>query len=449
MDQQKHRGVSLGTILMLIMTVGVLVGCAVVLPQLMGSANIRMEDRAMQSSTNLSESLPELTMSEIPLTRPTESPVLTEVPALTPTPASQAPPVPAETPVPKLSGTVNLTFGGSVNVDDLIRKSGYYPDSEKYDFTENLALIASEMDSDCTLITLESIADPSGNVKQIPNAPAEVMDMLASAHVDMVALGYNRAFDRGLNGLQATTEQAAQRGMETLGAYADQTDAERFRIVEINGIRVAYLHYVTAVTSAGRKEMKNTPWAMPVVSISDGPETICADIRRVREAGAHIVVVSLNWSGNDSVNPAASRMKNFMQQLADAGADLIIGAGTKAVKEVNWLISKNDDGTTRQTLCAWSLGSLLNGERGNGNVAGMLLHVQLKYVGGVVSFERAAYTPTYIWRFKQDDYYRYRVVASDQPAPDGMDDDQASYAARALETLRKALGNSPVTIRIK
>jgi len=94
-------------------------------------------------------------------------------------------------------------------------------------------------------------------------------------------------------------------------------------------------------------------------------------------------------------------------------------------------------------------GSLLNGGRNDGNVAGMLLHLQLSCTGNVVSFERVSYTPTYIWRFKEGSYYRYRVVASDLPAPDGMDGTQADNAARAYANIRKALGDSPVTLRTK
>lgn len=451
MKQHEHRGVSLGTIVMLVLTVAVLGCCLMVLPRLMGMANIRMMDRAMLSETNLNDSLPELSLSDIPIVSHTEVPVATEAPAITPEPAPEVTEAPDETPLPAVSGTVQLTFGGSINMDDLTRKSGYYSDSEKYDFTENLALIADEMDSDFTLVTLEAITDENGNVRQIPNAPHEVMDMLAAANVDMVSLGYNRALERGLDGVKETVGQAAARGLETLGLHDSQEDADRLRIVELDGVKVAYLHYATAITSTAKRKMNadSAAFALPMTSISTGAEEVAQDITLAKDSGAHIVIVCINWSGSDSINTTSAKMKSFMQALADAGADVIIGSGTKAVKEVSWIMGKRADGSTRQTLCAWSLGSLLNGERSNGNVTGMLLHVQLSCTGDMVSFERVSYTPTYIWRYKQDDYYRYRVVTSDLPAPDGMDESQAANAARAFENLKKTLGSSPVTLRTK
>lgn len=451
MQDQEKRNVSLGTIVMLSLTGLVLLVSCIVLPRLMGSVNIHMEDRAMLSSTNLNDSLPELTMSEIPITQQSDEPSMDAVPTAMATPVPTITPEPVITPEPAMSGTIVLTFAGSINIDDLTRKSGYYSDSGKYDYTENLSLISGELDSDYTLVTLECITDPTGNVRQIPNAPDEVMDMLASANVDMVALGYNRAMDRGIEGVSATVSQATQRGLDTLGAYATADDAARFRIVDVNGVNVAYLHYATAITSTGKRKMNadEASFAMPMASISNGADGIASDIRMAREKGAQIVIVCINWSGQDSVNTTSTKMKNFMQDIADAGADLIIGSGTKAVREVSWIVGNREDGTTRQTLCAWSLGSLLNGERGNGNVTGMILHVQMSLNGGSVNFERITYTPTYIWRFKQDDYYRYRVVASDQEPPEGMDDSQAANAARAFENLKKALGSSPVTLRVK
>jgi len=452
LKRHEHRGVSLGTIVMLALTAAVL-GCSlVVLPRLMGMANIRMADRAMLSETNLNDSLPELAMNnDIPIVSNTSIPAATMAPAITQAPTPEIEAAVNETPLPSVSGTVQLTFGGSINLDDLTRKSGYYSDSGKYDFTDNLALIASEMDSDCTLVTLETITDETGNVRQIPNGPHEIMDMLAVANVDMVSLGYNRALERGLDGVKETVGQAAARGLETLGLHDTQEDADRLRVVDIDGVKVAYLHYATAITSTAKRKMNSdsAAFALPMTSISTGAEAVSQDIKRVRENGANIVVVCINWSGSDSINTTSTKMKNFMQALADAGADVIIGAGTKAVKEISWVMGKRADGSTRQTLCAWSLGSLLNGERGNGNVTGMLLHLQISCTGDAVSFERVSYTPTYIWRYKQDDYYRYRVVASDLAAPEGMDESQAANAARAFENLKKTLGNSPVTLRTK
>ena len=80
---------------------------------------------------------------------------------------------------------------------------------------------------------------------------------------------------------------------------------------------------------------------------------------------------------------------------------------------------------------------------------GMLLQLQISLDGGVLSFEKVCYTPTYVWRFKQDGKYQYRIAVSDQTPPDGMSDDHIGYMEKAYRNLQKYLGDSPVTLRTK
>ncbi len=451
MKHHEHRGISLGTIVMLAVTFVVLITSAMVLPRLMGKANISIEELAMRSSVNMNDSLPSLVLAEIPIANATEVPPVTAPPTSIPLAEPTAVPVPEDSaePVQESGGTVNLTFGGSIVVDDLIRKSGYYSDTEKYDYTENLSLIANDLYSDLTLVTLEAVTDTDRNVRELPNAPASVMGMLKAGQVDVAALGYDRAAELGTDALCKTIEEANAAGLTHIGVYASEEDAAQLRMFTIDNVRVALLHYTSDLSSASRKKLnaEDVAYAVSTASMDTDADVIAADIQAAREHGADVVIVSLNWSGESSFSTTSAKAKGFMQALADAGADVIVGAGTKTVRELTWIMGKRSDGTTRQTLCAWSLGSLLNGERKDGNVTGMLLHLQLSYNGSAVSFERVTYTPTYIWRYKQDGQWRYRVVASDLPAPDGMDSTQADNAARSFENLKKTIGDSPVTLR--
>lgn len=441
MKHHEHRGVSLGTIIMVVLTAAVLCACAGILPKLMGSANIRMDATTMLSALNLTEALPALALSDIPINDVTAVPDMTASPIPTHTPAPTAAP-PTASPTPQPGGTLTLTIGGSVDIDDTIRKSAYYSDSKKYDFTDILAPLQGEMQSDLTILSLDNLTDASSKVSAL-NAPESVMDMLEIAGVDMVALGFSKAYDKGIGSLQATINAAADRGLTTIGAYASKEDADMRRTLTINNVQIAFLHYADNISSTSKKNIKNDGTAY-LIPMTDA-DVINADIAAVREAGADIVVVFVNW-GSSSFKVSA-KVKTLAQQIADAGADVIVGTGTPSVQTVTWLTGKRADGSIRQTLCAWSMGSLVNGERNDGNVAGMLLQLQLSYDGASVNFERVSYTPTYIWRFKQDGQYQYRVTASDREPPDGMNSDHVKYMEKALKNIQKVLADSPVTLR--
>lgn len=438
-----HRGVSFGTVFMLAVTIVVTGLSASILPRLLGTADLHMDTAALSALT-LDGAIPALTLSDIPINNAMSEPSATPEPSDS---ATQAPtPVPTPTPFP--GGTVTLTLGGSINIDDAVRKSAYYSESKKYDFTEILALLEDEMSSDLTMLTLENITSDVHQVSAL-NAPPVVFDMLAQSGVEIVALGYPKAADKGLDGLRTTVAEAQERGLVTLGTYNSETDAATLRLFTIDGVKVAFLHFAESVTAAGKKAIsgERAEYALATTHISGSEAAMLADIREAR-AAADVVVVSLNWGKVSAAKPTTAQ-QDLAQQIADAGADVIVGAGTRVVQPVTWLTSKDASGSIRQTLCAWNLGSLLNESRKDGNVLGMLLQLQVFFDGKSISFEKVCYTPTYIWRYKQDGQYQYRIVPSDQPAPDGMGDDQIGYMQKAYKNIQKYLGDSPVTLREK
>lgn len=444
MKDRERRGISLGTVFMLTLTVLVLTGTGMLLPRLMGTADIDF-NAVMLSALDLHHAMPELTLSDIPITDVTAVPEMTEA-AATPTPVQHTP-TPSPAPTASPGGTVTLTLGGSIVVDDSIRQSAYYSESKKYDFTEILDLMDEELESDITMVTLENLTDPDEKVSAL-NAPTDVMDMLAEHGVNVLGLGFAKALDKGHDSLKDTLTAARAMDLITVGAYGDQQEAAETVMLTIDRVNVAILHYTDSVTSAGKKFIKNNDaaWMLPQTLISGNADAVVGDILRAREAGADLVIVSVNWSGTSSFKLSTS-VKNFAQRLADAGADIIVGSGTKAAQEVVWLTGKGEDGSIRHTLCAWSLGSLVTGGRNDGNVAGMLLQLKVSFDGTAISFERVNYTPTYIWRYKQEGKYQYRVVPSDLTPPDGMSEDQIGYMEKALKNIQKTLDGSPVTLR--
>lgn len=446
-DDDARRGVSFGTLLMLAVTVVVTGLSAAILPRLLGEADFRFDVSSVLSGLTLHESLPSLAMSDIPISAATEIPGVTAAPQTAATAKPTATPLPTATPVP--GGTVTLTIGGSVNIDEAIRQSAYYSESKKYDFTEIMALLREEMQSDLTLVTLENVTYDEEKVSAV-NAPSVVMDMLADAGVDVVTLGYPKAYDKGRAGLLATIDAAQQRNLTTLGAYATQDDANQLRMFTVDQVQVAFLHYTESISSSGKKAVKSdgASYALPLIEDDGSTAAMLADVRNAKAAGADIVIVSLNWGKVSASKPTAAQ-KAIAQELADAGADVIAGAGSRVVQPVTWLTSRDADGSIRQTLCAWSLGSLINESRKDGNVVGMLLQLEIAFDGSNLSFKRVCYTPTYIWRYKQDGQYQYRIAVSDQAPPDGMSDDQAGYMDKAYRNIQKYLADSPVTLRTK
>lgn len=450
--RKRRRGVSLGTIVILAWTALVVVATLMVLPRLSGDTTVTLNAGTMLQALSVFGDMPELSLSDIPIVGTTTAPTATAAPGQT-APEQTLPPAvtpqPAHAvvqPEPTMApgGSFTLTIGGSVNMDEAVRKSGYYSESEKYDFTELFSLIQDEWTGDVTLLSMENLVIPGKKVSAL-NAPAAIMTALRSAGVDVLAMGFPKAFDQKLEGVTATLTTAEENALQVIGLYG--SEGQQGLIRNVNGVQVGFLHYTQSLSSTGAKAVKSAKatYAVPLLS----GEQAVSDIAALRSAGAQAVIVSVNWDGSKTT-PNASQ-KELAQQLANAGADVIVGSGTGIVQPAVWLDATRSDGSKRQVLCAYSLGSLINAGRNNGDVASLLLHLSITVDGnGHVAVTRATYTPTYIWRYKQDGKYYYRVVASDQPAPDGMGSDQTDVKERALTNVQKYLGeDSVLTLRTR
>lgn len=450
--RKRRRGVSLGTIVILAWTALVVAATLMVLPRLSGDTTVTLNAGTMLQALSVFGDMPELSLSDIPIVGTTTAPTATAAPGQT-APEQTLPPAvtpqPAHAvvqPEPTMApgGSFTLTIGGSVNMDEAVRKSGYYSESEKYDFTELFSLIQDEWTGDVTLLSMENLVIPGKKVSAL-NAPAAIMTALRSAGVDVLAMGFPKAFDQKLEGVTATLTTAEENALQVIGLYG--SEGQQGLIRNVNGVQVGFLHYTQSLSSTGAKAVKSAKatYAVPLLS----GEQAVSDIAALRSAGAQAVIVSVNWDGSKTT-PNASQ-KELAQQLANAGADVIVGTGTGIVQPAVWLDVTRSDGSKRQVLCAYSLGSLINAGRNNGDVASLLLHLSITVDGnGHVAVTRATYTPTYIWRYKQDGKYYYRVVASDQPAPDGMGSDQTDVKERALTNVQKYLGaDSVLTLRTK
>lgn len=363
------------------------------------------------------------------------SAAVTQTPLATPSPTPQA--------APNAPRSFTLTAGGTVAMETEVVKSGYYSEAKAYDFDDVFALLRDDLQADVNLVTLENLVIPGSKVSKL-NAPPEVMRMLRRGGFDTVALGFASSGERGAAGIHTTRSAALSAGLNPIGIYSDAADAlPEARIREINGVRVALLHYTMNPTSAGKSKLKsdNAPGLMPLTSRA------ADDVTAARAAGAKVVIVSLHWGSLNASAPTKAQ-KQLAASLATAGADVLIGTGSRRVQAPEWLTATRSDGSQGRTLCLWSLGCLLTDSRKNEAVAGMLVHltVTVDPTGGVTV--DAAYTPTFAWRYDVAKVSRYQVVSTLRDAPDAMNSDQLSAFRKARERIESRLNGSPLFERM-
>lgn len=189
---------------------------------------------------------------------------------------------------------------------------------------------------DLAMVNLETAVTTRG--REMPKkfhfrAPATAFDALAAAGVDVVTLANNHAVDYGEVGLQDTLAARAQAPVPAVGLGRDAADAYAPAMLDVRGTKVAVLgatqvpDWTLATWPAGPSR--------PGVASAASPQRLAAAVRSARRT-ADVVVVYLHW-GTDYTTCPNALQKRTAEALADAGADVVVGAHAHRVQGAGWL----------------------------------------------------------------------------------------------------------------
>lgn len=461
----RRRPLSFGSVFMLIMLTVVLAGSAVVLGRLSSGASVDLSKLNMQIlDLRNGQQGSGAENGKVPGTTETQADqsagfpgsqnpgsvsgnsVLNETgegtePAQQADPAASKPVSEPEATKTQTAETYRLTIAGTVSLEGELLKNSLNTDAKVYDLSDMMLLLKPELRGDLNAVFLENILSDSDKTNDTV-APEALANLLEDAGFGMAACGFSKAYDRGPEGIDGTWMLLEERGIFPTGIRPEDEQGT-LEIKEVNGIKTAFLQYTATVPNKTRKKMisAGTERMVPDAEIS----LIAEEIGSARKQGAEAVIVLLKWGKTD--NKPGNEQRELAAQIAKAGADLIVGSGSRIPQSAEYL----DGSDGGKVLCVWSLGSLLTGDRTNAkHMAGYLLHVTVrKNKKGSVDILAPEYSPVYTWKYKQDGRYYYRCLASDQSAPDGMDSEQQKTMEKAETTVSETLAGSPLTRRSK
>ncbi|NCB36269.1 MAG: hypothetical protein EOM58_09520, partial [Clostridia bacterium] len=300
--------------------------------------------------------------------------------------------------------------------------------------------------SDINLATLENLVVVNEKLTDV-NMPGDALTALRQCGFTALCNGFYNLLNNGVSGLDQTQQAILQSGMTPYGAYTSAERRNHVVTMVVGNTTIAMLSFQGELSSASKKKTTKEEQAFAIAPLT--LPVIQADITSARAAGAQIVIVSLCW-GKAGASAPSNSQRELAQGIAEAGADIILGTHSGVLQPIELLNSTRPDGATRQTLCAYSLGNLLESDRSNRDeISAALLHIGMTYELGTdsLTFDTLEYTPTYVWRGKIDNVNSYAILISNAEPPSFVGNDQQSVMERALSLVRKALADSPVVER--
>ncbi len=323
----------------------------------------------------------------------------------------EAVPEPAAEPEPEPARVTLMAVG-----DDLIHNCVYWSAETPeggYDFTpffDDIRPIVQQYDLAC--INQETIlVQDRSLIASYPifGSPIEVADALADAGFNVVTFAGNHCFDKKETGVTDTLRYFHETypDITTLGIHDSEADAAVIPIVEKNGIRIAMLNFHLRPQQLHARKALDGGYAL---EHRHGLRP-----HRAGRQEADFVIVFPHWGTEDELSPDESQLR-WAQEMADAGADLIIGGHPHTLQPTGLLTAA--DG--RDVPVYYSLGNFLSHQKETINLLGGMASVTIVKDKDGARVEEYELKPTInvILRDPASGWYDYRPMLLEDYTPE-------------------------------
>lgn len=214
------------------------------------------------------------------------------------------------------------------------------------------------------------------------NAPEEVANQLPNVGFTLMSMSNNHSYDRGYEGVVNTIHNLQYNGIQTIGLYESLEDSQEIKVLNKNGIKIAFLAYTYDTNQYIEKEHEyvvKTFLNDAHVFDEYHKQMIKEDVERAQEI-ADVVVVSMHW-GQEFTYALSPTQLEVSQYLNELGVDLIIGNHSHCLQPMDTLVNK--DG--KKTVVFYSLGNFVSS-------AAMVDRASIQFanmyeIGGIVNLD--------------------------------------------------------------
>ena len=331
---------------------------------------------------------------------------------------------------PTTAQSVTIRCAGDFVIhDNLLSSALKAGGGSEYDFSAMLEEIAAFFgEADFTFTNVDGVMGTKEFAREhgyrgYPSfsTPQSLIYDLKDIGVDLLTLANNHAIDYWYDGLISTVTAVEQSGLMSVGGYRSLSEKQTPRIANVKGIAIGFLNYTDNLNQMDKRralDKEALEYGVDFLEMAD----VAADIKRLKDAGAEVIVCYMHWGIEYRSEPCNSQKRNA-QMLADAGVDVIIGGGPHIVQRAEYIRTTDANGKPKQVLCLYSLGNFLTDQRGKGKDCGIIFDFTInRDTDGRITISDPVYRTTWVWRRQSGSVFRYSVLFSgaDTERPSGM-----------------------------
>lgn len=242
-------------------------------------------------------------------------------------------------------------------------------------------------------INQESLANTKIPADSYPtfSTPGQAVQSLYKLMNERIfSVSNNHTYDKGADGLAATLEfyhKEMPKDILCTGIW-NKKDLSYIPVYTCKGQKIAFLSY-TYYTNG----IKTPEDSLYRVIYTKETNVIKKQLALARQK-ADVVIVGCHWGTENSHQINVEQVK-LARNLADWGADLIIGTHPHVVQDAGWVTGPK---TGRKVFCAYSLGNFISTQSQPDQVVGMVLACTIRVAntrdGKKVSIVKPRFYPT-------------------------------------------------------
>lgn len=188
-----------------------------------------------------------------------------------------------------------------------------------------------------------STSNYGDNIPLAINFPDSFAKAVKEAGFDFVTTANNHLIDRGIKGALRTLDVLDSVGLEHIGSYRSQDEKEKVKIIEVEGLRFAFLAYTFGVNKGKVSALRNSKHSFltsflvsPANELFNTVKTeIFEDFARVKKENPDIIIV-LPHMGSMFSHNSNDYQEAWYKVFIEAGADVIVGDHSHAVQPIEF-----------------------------------------------------------------------------------------------------------------
>ena len=304
-----------------------------------------------------------------------------------------------------VSPGITLTAVGDLIMHMPVVNSAFSPEKQSYDFRPIFAPLKSALSStDLTVGVLEtSLTARYDQLSGYPrfNTPYQLAEALRWAGFDLVFTAHNHSLDQGVNGIISTLDHLEAVGLAATGTRKRFLE-KPYYLVEINGIKLAFLSYTTITNGLSAPPGKR--WALNTFDFAK----IEGQIRKLKAAGVDGIIMALHY-GDEYIRYPTRADQQLFEQLCALGVDVILGSHPHVIRPLEKVVITDPFTNYPKTcLIAYSLGNFLSNQRWRYSDCGLMLtlHLRKKFWPPGLEIELLSCSPLWVNR----DHRGYQIL---------------------------------------